>query len=150
MIFLLGGYMLFTIGSDFCKNPSGRYYTDGDGSGEEFREDFLVPILKYLEPRKEVLTINIDKNVSSYGSSFLVEAFGNIVKYGYFSSPYLKDNIHVIYEIPIFKIYSSKIEKYIFDADFDSEKYVSTKGLAISNKVYKGAIKKTFLIDNLN
>lgn len=141
--------MLFTIGNDFCKNPSGRYYTDGDGSGEEFREDFLVPILRFLQEKGEKLTINIDTNVSSYGSSFLVEAFGNIVKYGYFTSCYLKDNIIIEYKSPIFKIYSNKIEKYILDADFDSEKYLSTKDLAISNKVYNGTIKKTFLIDNL-
>ncbi|MGR6861964.1 STAS-like domain-containing protein [Aliivibrio salmonicida] len=138
--------MLFTIGNDFIRNPAGRYYTDGDGSGEEFREEFLRPMLEYVKNRDEKLSINIDTNVSSYGSSFLVEAFGHLVTYGYYDESFLVSKIEIKYERQIFSLFAGKIVKYISDATFNSKDYLSTKEEALENRIYKGEIDKTQLL----
>jgi hypothetical protein len=66
------------IGKDFSRYPAGRYQTDGPFNGESFRAKFLEPALK----NKERITITLD-NTAGYGSSFLEEAFGGLVRLGY-------------------------------------------------------------------
>ncbi len=111
------------IGRDFSPDPAGRYKTDGDGSGEEFREDYLKPLLKSGEKIK----IIIDDNVEGYGSSFLVEGFAGLVKHGYISNNDLLDRIEISYEDEDFEFYENKIMEYIKKAKFDSKKYIPTK-----------------------
>jgi hypothetical protein len=131
------------IGTQFSDDPAGRYYTDGDGNGEEFREEVLKPI--FLSGKR--ITINIDKNVEGYGSSFLVEAFGGLIKHGYFNKAYIKDRLTISYENSDFKFYEKKIQKYIDDALFNSMVYVSTKEKAIKEGTFKGSIDKSFMSD---
>ena len=64
-----------SVARDFTRFPAGRYKRNGDTSGEEFRERFLEgPIT-----RSEQLTVDLDGTVG-YGSSFLEEAFGGLVR----------------------------------------------------------------------
>lgn len=62
----------------FTRYPAGRYLADGPFSGEKFRQEFLVPALK----AGECVTIDLD-GTRGYGSSFLEEAFGGLVRLGY-------------------------------------------------------------------
>lgn len=62
----------------FGRYPAGRYETDGPFSGEKFRESLLIPYLKKNEKIKIVLD-----GARGYGSSFLEEAFGGLVRKGY-------------------------------------------------------------------
>lgn len=65
------------IATVFTKAPGGRYKNDGDKSGEEFRDAFLLPlVLKAMKNNKKV-TVDLD-GVIGYGSSFLEEAFGGL------------------------------------------------------------------------
>lgn len=66
--------IVINVAKDFSDTPGGRYRKDGKFSGEEFREDFLIP--KYLEAKEknERLLINID-NCYGFCDSFLDEAF---------------------------------------------------------------------------
>ncbi|WP_141226321.1 DUF4325 domain-containing protein [Photobacterium sanguinicancri] len=73
---------MLNIGTDFSLTPAGRFYSDGSGSGEEFREECLRVKLLALN-NNEKLTIILDDGVDGYGSSFLVEGFAGMVKYGY-------------------------------------------------------------------
>ena len=66
------------IAKDFSRYPAGRYTTDGPHSGERFREEYLKPILE----RGERAVIELD-GTRGYGSSFLEEAFGGLVRSGY-------------------------------------------------------------------
>lgn len=66
------------IAEDFSKYPAGRYNKDGPFSGEAFRRKFLEPNLK----QNEDLLIDLD-GARGYGSSFLEEAFGGLVRLGY-------------------------------------------------------------------
>jgi hypothetical protein len=129
------------IGTQFSDDPAGRYYTDGDGNGEEFREEVLKPIFSFGKP----ITINIDKNVEGYGSSFLVEAFGGLIKHGYFKNKYIKDRLNITYDNSDFKFYAKKIEQYIDEAIFDSMEYISTKEQAIKENKFKNSIDKSFI-----
>lgn len=114
------------IGKDFSVDPAGRYYTDGDSSGEEFREKHLLNALNKLSAH-EKLEIILDDGVEGYGSSFLVEGFAGIVKHGYMDADSLLDKISFHFTDPDFNFYKEKIVQYIKEATFNSKKYVPTK-----------------------
>jgi hypothetical protein len=66
----------FRIARDFSRYPAGRFRSDGPWSGEKFRDDFLMPLLK-----KEVHRVVVELDgTAGYGSSFLEEAFGGAVR----------------------------------------------------------------------
>jgi hypothetical protein len=67
-----------SIANDFTKFPAGRFKDDGPYSGELFRERFLAPALS----TDEQLVIDLD-GARGYGSSFLEEAFGGLVRLGF-------------------------------------------------------------------
>ncbi len=95
-----------SIANDFTRYPGGRYRKHGKGSGEEFREDFLVPNLD----REEEVTIVLD-GTAGYSSSFLEEAFGGLVRRGYG-----RELLHRLLKFKadgVFKTYESMIWKYV-------------------------------------
>ena len=63
------------IAKHFYDAPAGRFPEDGDYNGERFREEYLVPALR---ENNEVL-VDMD-GTEGYGSSFLEEAFGGLVR----------------------------------------------------------------------
>ncbi len=67
------------VGKDFSQFPAGRYVSDGNFSGEKFRDKFLLPALEEFKKIRILLD-----GTKGYGSSFLEEAFGGLVrKHGY-------------------------------------------------------------------
>lgn len=66
------------IAKQFSRYPAGRYIKDGPYSGELFRKKFLEPNL----PIHEKIIIELD-GARGYGSSFLEEAFGGLVRKGF-------------------------------------------------------------------
>lgn len=117
----------FNIGKEFSTDPQGRYYSDEtDSSGEEFREVYLKSRIENLAPG-EKLKIILDDGVESYGSSFLVEGFGGMVKYGYIRSDALLEKLDFHFSDDDFKFYRDKIVEYIRAAKFASKQYVPTK-----------------------
>lgn len=66
------------IARDFTDTPGGRYKSQGQFSGEEFRDSILIP--KYMEAiqKNDILCINLD---GGYGFplSFLDEVFGGLI-----------------------------------------------------------------------
>lgn len=68
----------FVFAKEFSRFPGGRLRKHGPKSGEEFREEFLFPMLdKY-----DVIELELS-NATTYGSSFLDESFGEAgKKYG--------------------------------------------------------------------
>jgi len=77
------------VAKDFSKYPGGRYLSDGDYSGQRFRDEMLVPALRSAQNTKEKLTVELDGTLG-YGSSFLEEAFGGLVREAGFSADELK------------------------------------------------------------
>lgn len=78
------------IASDFSRFPAGRYATDGPFSGEAFRERKLVPLLK----EGHVIIVALDGTLG-YGSSFLEEAFGGLVRNHAFTLGRLKELLRI-------------------------------------------------------
>lgn len=70
---------VINIERNFSRYPAGRYLEDGPYSGQRFREEFLVPA---LETGADKVIIELD-GARGYGSSFLEEAFGGLVRAGY-------------------------------------------------------------------
>lgn len=69
---------VINIARDFSRYPAGRYISDGPYNGEAFRERFLVPALRESTGK---VVIEFD-GARGYGSSFLEEAFGGLVRAG--------------------------------------------------------------------
>ena len=76
------------VSKDFSEFPAGRFRNEGPKSGQAFREDILVPMLK----ANTEVTIDLD-GTEGYGSSFLEEAFGGLVRTEKYSSQDLKQNL---------------------------------------------------------
>jgi hypothetical protein len=97
--------------TDFSKFPGPRYRNLGEYSGEAFREDILVPaISKYGED----LIVNLDGTMG-YGSSFLEESFGGLIRTNHISAKIITkivDNL-VSDEDPSLKL---EIREYVGDA----------------------------------
>ena len=67
--------------SDWTRYPAGRYRSDGPYTGEQWREDFLVPALRLAQgPPKTALEIDLS-SVRGWGSSFFEEAFGGLARH---------------------------------------------------------------------
>jgi len=115
------------VGSEFSSLPSGRFYSDQTGSsGEQFREELLRKKLNELESGEKLLII-LDENVEGYGSSFLVEAFAGMVKYGYMRKNELLSKLEFKFSDSDFDFFKKRIIQYINEATFDSKVYLSTK-----------------------
>ncbi len=110
------------IGKDFSADPSGRYRTDGDSSGEAFREDCLKEAIMALKVG-EKLQIILDDGVLGYGSSFLSEGFAGMVKYGYIDKNELLEKIEIVYTNEDFEFYKNRIVEYIKQSKFNSSAY---------------------------
>lgn len=76
---------VINIARDFSRAPAGRFISDGPNSGERFRRDFLVPALA----SGNAVVIELD-GARGYGSSFLEEAFGGLIRLGYAAADMLK------------------------------------------------------------
>lgn len=107
---VLGAMHKISIAKDFSDVPLGRFPSDSEVSGERFREEFLKPALT-----KGAATVNID-DTEGYGSSFLDEAFGGLVRKGYFTAADLHSKLTIENNDPEKKMYSVLIWKYIDEA----------------------------------
>src|SRR5690242_10408236 len=67
-----------SIARDFSPAPAGRYREDGPFPGEKFREELLIPALR----ESDEVVVDFDQT-AGFGSSFLEEAFGGLVRKGY-------------------------------------------------------------------
>ncbi|MCL1922029.1 MAG: STAS-like domain-containing protein [Kiritimatiellaeota bacterium] len=68
------------VGLDFTTTPIGRFRKDSQYSGQVFREDYLVPALNDSTIEKVIVDLS---GVEGYGSSFLEEAFGGLIRAGF-------------------------------------------------------------------
>ncbi|KAB2682942.1 DUF4325 domain-containing protein [Brucella pseudintermedia] len=102
--------MMIDLARDFSPYPAGRYSADGQFSGEAFREHKLVPALKTLVAggSDEKLVINID-GVRAFGSSFLEEAFGGLLRLGLFPKDEILKRIDVQSTKPNLVFYKNMI-----------------------------------------
>jgi hypothetical protein len=68
-----------SIAAEFSAYPAGRDDQDGDFNGERFRRVLLLPKLKEALEKHVKLVVSLE-GMQSFGSSFLEEAFGGLVR----------------------------------------------------------------------
>ena len=71
--------LVINIAKDFSETPGARSREDGKYSGEEFREEVLLPKFLEAKEKKEKLLIDFDGGYG-YLISFLEEAFGGLAR----------------------------------------------------------------------
>lgn len=72
--------MTINVAEDYSPFVLGRYPTDSEHNGEDFRETILLPALKrLLQNKDERLLVNLNGTFSP-DPSFLEEAFGGAVR----------------------------------------------------------------------
>jgi hypothetical protein len=99
------------IGQDFSDVPSGRFPEDGEFNGQKFRQEILVPALRH----NEHVSVDID-HTEGYGSSFLEEAFGGLIRCEGFSKEDLDARLTIVSNQPRTARYKRKIEQYLVKA----------------------------------
>lgn len=67
------------ISTDFSDIPGGRLKKEGKHSGEEFRDELLLPKYQEAEENDTELEVDFD-DCYGFGTSFLEEAFGGMVR----------------------------------------------------------------------
>jgi hypothetical protein len=97
------------VSKQFSPTPAGRFLTDGPYSGEAFREKLLYPALS----ANNKVVVNLD-GALGYGSSFLEEAFGGLVREKGLKLDDLKQKLEIKSSR---KFYSDRIWHYIREAD---------------------------------
>lgn len=106
--------MKITIAKDFSDVPIGRARSDGEFTGEAFREDLLIPRLRKASA-DDPLVVELD-GAEGYPSSFLEEAFGGLVR----NAEYTAADLHKLLKIEAgtgYKTYAEIIWDYIDEAD---------------------------------
>ncbi|GAN61619.1 hypothetical protein ACI01nite_24880 [Acetobacter cibinongensis] len=93
------------IATDFSRTPGGRHKKLGPASGEEFRG---LLVRKLRENPREKFQIIFD-GAEGYGSSFLEEAFGGLVRLGTLSKEDISERL-------VLKAYSSDYQTYVDEA----------------------------------
>ncbi len=102
---------VINIAKDFSRYPAGRNIGDGPWSGAKFREEYLIPALE-----KDCDVEVILDGTRGYGSSFLEEAFGGLVRRGYVA---IKDRLKFNTSSDSLRV---EILEYIDDAVREAEK----------------------------
>ena len=102
-----------SIANDFSKTPGVRFPQEGEFSGEEFRDKFLIPKVEEAIKRKENLEVDLD-GTSGLGPSFLEEAYGGLIRKGYDYGVLKATLTFKSLEVPY---YEDDIKKYMKEAN---------------------------------
>ncbi|MEC8124184.1 MAG: STAS-like domain-containing protein [Pseudomonadota bacterium] len=108
--------MIINIATDFYPRPAGRFSSDGEYTGETFREKFLTPNLEVIQNSNgsnNHLIVDFT-GVTMAGSSFLEEAFGGLVRNSRFTKDFL--NNALVIKSPKRPIIKERIQTYINEA----------------------------------
>lgn len=107
------------VAKEFSKTPGPRLIKEGEYSGELFRQRVLLP--KFKEAKEKGLMLRIDLNgTAGYGTSFLEEAFGGLIRREGFS---FEDVIKIIELISSEEEYlKDDIREYMKDAQNEKNK----------------------------
>lgn len=101
------------IAKDYSETPAGRYRSDGSYSGERFREELLYPALV----ENDHVDISLDETLG-YGSSFLEEAFGGLIREKGMRLDEIRDKLTIISSR---RLYKDKIWQYLEDAQHEKD-----------------------------
>lgn len=101
------------ISKDFSPTPGPRYIDEGSHSGEEFRIEILYPKVKQAIENNMGITIVLD-GTDGYGTSFLEEAFGGLIRTNKLNYDDIKKRVSLISNEEDYLI--DDINEYLSDA----------------------------------
>lgn len=101
--------------SDFSTYPSGREDEDGAYNGTKFRETVLRPAIETAKQNGQIVCVSLE-NVLSFGSSFLEEAFGGLIRKKIVDKNFLKNHLRIEPGKPAYERYKDAIFQYIDNA----------------------------------
>ncbi|WP_172599846.1 STAS-like domain-containing protein [Cereibacter sphaeroides] len=101
--------------ADFSRFPSGRDDNDGDYNGQKYRNEILAPAFQEAVTKGRILEVSLE-GVLNFGSSFLEEAFGGLVRKRIASRSDLKRLLRISPDTPYFNKYKTSIFEYIDNA----------------------------------
>lgn len=100
---------IISIAKDYSETPAGRYIEDGPYTGQRFREEFLIPALNTCDH----VLVDLDGTLG-YGSSFLEEAFGGLIREHGFNLIELNKKLEIKSSR---NLYKERVTKYLENAD---------------------------------
>jgi STAS-like domain of unknown function (DUF4325) len=101
------------VRDDFSRTPGPRLEIEGDFSGEVFRKICLLPKLQQAITSGSKLVVDLD-GTAGYGTSFLEEAFGGLIREDGITYDVIKKYVNVISTEEDYLI--EDIEQYLTDA----------------------------------
>lgn len=103
------------ISRDFTPTPGPRYIreSDIDNSGESFRKKILFPTFISALERNKKLVVDLD-GTAGYGTSFLEESFGGLIRIEKMEYQTIIDNLEIISNEEEFL--NDDIQQYLKDA----------------------------------
>lgn len=104
------------VARDYRRIPGPRYIKEGENSGELFRQTVLYPAFKKALEEGKKLIVDLD-GTSGYGTSFLEESFGGLIREEKMSFETIMANLKLISEEEDYLI--EDIHHYINDAERD-------------------------------
>jgi len=104
------------VAMDFSDTPGARFRSQGDFSGEEFRERILIPAVLEAKKNGEKIIIDLD-GTYGYPPSFLEEAFGGLVR-AYPAEDFSQIFEFITFDEPELK---ERIANYIKNGNADSK-----------------------------
>ena len=114
--------MTIKVATEFTETPGARYESQGPYSGEQFRNEILYPKFIESQEKNEELVVDLDGGYG-YGSSFIEESFGGLVR------KLFKEKYNKISDVKKIKIISydnptwiEKIDSYIESAILNLKK----------------------------
>lgn len=100
--------LVLNIAKQFSRSPAGRYLTDGPYSGQAFRDKLLLPALQ----QSDQVEVQLD-GALGFGSSFLEEAFGGLVREAGLKADALHAKLRISSKL---KTYEQRIWRYVDEA----------------------------------
>lgn len=89
------GNIILNIAKEYSRCPGARYESEGDFSGERFRNEFLALKLREAITSGVKLEVVLDGS-AGYSTSFLEESFGGLIRTDHFTLQEVTDNIIII------------------------------------------------------
>jgi len=102
----------YRIAEEFSPTPGGRFKRNGPWSGEAFRDDVLQGLLRDAVEAGDRLTVILD-GASGYGSSFLEEAFGGLIRRKMFTGKQVKQHLVIQAQDSLYETYRLSAERYM-------------------------------------
>ena len=111
--------IIINIKEDFSPTPGPRYIKEGDFSGELFRKEILFPRVSEAIKKDIPFEVNLD-GTAGYGTSFLEESFGGLIRVNHLSYDKIISLMHLVSFEEEYLI--DDIKEYLKDAKNEYEK----------------------------